>query len=429
MKRFLYFFVALLAIFIADCADEKPYLEGHIRRADDGIIVTCDPYNNGKLHSCVVYASSFQDELLVYDATEQEMILAPLGYFPLRIKAGPSTNSLATVISNDQKFPYFLALGRAEPALYVVRGFPSDNKKLKSFAPPLRHKIERRPYKIAAYDTGKVAIVLTSYPNDNEFSIASLDRESGEILRPEKYIKIEGKPSHIEIDSDRQVAVISNESSKQLFVLDLKNLEEVLAGSSKEQLSTIDIGMLSDRIYVSKRDLGYGEKRYAIVLNAEADELKLINIDDKKIEAGFKFGKEHPMSIYFPDNGSLACCNNKEKNWIAVAGVKGNLFYIRIKADGNSLKFESIDEATVELGSTKNMSLYQLHVRKIIGGKIISDPALGSVECKDNRQMFFISSYASDRLHPRTLTSVEVEAQGKCCEGDSNVSRLGIKHE
>lgn len=423
MKRVAKFLSCV--VLLTNCADDQPYLEGHIRRAADAIMTPCDPYNKGAHHTCVVYSSAFKERLLVFDATAREMVLSPMGYFPLSIKVGASTNELAAVKSSNQKFPYFLALDHSLPALFVVRAFSSSDKKQTSFSPPLQHTLERKPYKFAAFDNSDSVIVILSYPQESSIDVLSLDKESGKILASRKNIKIAHKPSHIEVDDELKKAIISNEESNSIYVLDLSTINKVLDKSAEAAISSIDIGMKSDRIYVSSRDFGAGKSSYLVALNAAADEIKLIDLNSK-MSAIFEL-KEHALSVYFPSAESEPFSGTK--NWIAVASIKGNLFHIGVENSGGQLSLKELSP-TVDLTSNRNMSLNQLHVRKMLGGPVLFDSSLGrKAECDNNREIFFVSSYASERINPLTLQSQEVEAQGRACEGASAASRLGFKRE
>ncbi len=260
----------------------------------------------------------------------------------------------------------------------------------------------------------------------SSIEVLSLDRENGGLISSGKNIKIAQKPSHIEINSELNKAIISDEGSDEIFALDLSTMDKVIAGA-EANFSSINIGMKSDRIFLSTRDFGAGEKSYLVALNASADEIKLVNLTDKKAECNFGLS-EHPMAVYFPDKQSEPCCGGN-KNWLAVASIKGNLMHVGIENMGTTLSLKELG-TSVDLTSTRNMSLNQLHVRKMVGGPVLFDSSLKrEAECPNNRKMFFVSSFASDRLNPLTLQSHEVEAQGQGCEGEGSAARLGYKRE
>lgn len=436
MKRVAQLFSIALVALIVDCVDDKPYLEGHIRRAADAVMTSCDPYNRGDHHTCIIYSSAFREKLFIYDATSEEMVLAPIGYWPLAVKVGASTHDLAAVKNGDNKFPFMFALDHAIPGLFLIRTFPSADKAESSFSTPKIIKLERKSYKLAAFAHASMVIVILSNPNDGSIDILSFDKTTGAEKGPRKYIKIGSRPSHIEIDEKSQKAVISDEISQDIFVLDLKTIDKVIAGQERETIVPLPIGMNADRLFLATRDFGNGKKSYVVALNSAQNEIKLVNLTENKAEASLRL-KERPMSVYFPDDQSEPCCGG-EKNWIAVAGIKGNLYYIGVKKSGTVLSLNEL-APVVDMTSKRNMSLNLLHVRKLLGGSIVVDSSLKrEVHCPSNRKMFVVSYFGNERVNPvyqddkkTTLMqeSREVEAHGEACEGKDAFSRLGYKHE
>ncbi|HXW60948.1 MAG TPA: hypothetical protein VEK06_05385, partial [Myxococcota bacterium] len=236
-----------LCLFVAHCADEKPFLTGYIKRAFDAAMMPCDPYNKGDLHTCVVFSSAFNQSLIIYDATVEELVLAPMRYFPLKVKVGPATNALAKVKNTEEKFPYFLALDPVLPSLYVVRAFPGENKK--SFETPLKQSLPTmatKPYKIAAMLSENHVVLIVSYPDSASVQIIGLDAKSGLIDSAlSKAVNIGTKPSHIEIVDER--ALISDSGSNEIHAIDLRDIEDVWQGKKPLLTKSHNIGMKSDR--------------------------------------------------------------------------------------------------------------------------------------------------------------------------------------
>lgn len=408
-------FASLLVL--VTCADDRPFLSGHIKRAADAIMTPCDPYNQGSLHTCVVYASAFSQKLLVYDATAEEMVLAPMVYFPLSIKVGAATNDLA-LVKGSKKPPFFLALDHSEPALYVVRNFPSTDKSRLSFAQPSKLKLSDNPTNLAAYLSSTHAVVILTYPTAGQIELRSLDSETGDLdaaVAPER-ISIGAKPSDLVISDDGKMAYIIEEGSHEIWVLDL----------TTRALRSINAGTPVDQIFFSQRDFGDGLKNYLAILSKTTKELHLINADDSVVEASLILD-EYPMTAYFPDADCQTCCNG-EKNWLSVAGIKGNLFTIVVKNLAAKLSLEKAEQ--VDLTSERNLVLSKLSVKKILGGKVEFDASLKRpAQCLNNRNIYIVSSYGSDRSRLLSKESYEVEAQGQGCEGESAASRLGYKRE
>lgn len=426
MRRQSFIIFSLGFFILASCAEESPFLTGYIKRASDAVMTPCDPYNKGSLHTCLVFSSAFNQNLIVYDATAEELVLAPIPFFPLKIKVGPATNDLVTVKNVNEDFPYFLALDPAEAAIYIIRAFPSSDKKHRSFEMPLRENLvqrDKKPFKMAAWAHDEDVIVVVTYPGEGEIELVFLDKITGKIKKDKsQVIKIGSKPSHVEINKEG-IAVISDEGSNNIHEINLADSNNPKASSS------YDIGMPSDKISLRERDFGQGMKSYVAILPAMGTELKLFRLSDKKVLDTYNLNS-HPQALYFPDQNSEPCCDG-EKNWIALVDNKGKLNYIAIKPEADGLRLKELKN--FDLTSEKNLSLSQLTVIKILGGQVIFDPSLKQEKrcLPNNRKMFFISSFAQEKPYFRYDENLlsgnghEVEAQGQSCEGQSSAFRFG----
>jgi hypothetical protein len=404
----------LIFMFILSCASDRPFLTGFIRRATDAILIPCDPYNQGKEHSCVVYASEFNQRLLVYDATAEEMVLSRIGYFPLFIAVGPTTDELTPVLSADKKFPFFLALDSGEKSLYIVSSFPQGSKQ--SFQTPTKLSLTENYSHMAAFDDGQRIVLFLSKPDSGEVVIKALKRSDGSFDKTFQKIsvKVGVSPSHVAIDDERKHVIVTDEGGKNIYVFDTENLNKAP--------TAIAINSPSNVISLAKRDFGAGEKLYALLKSAAEKKVILANISDAKREYSIDIDS-FPAAVYLPDLGSKSCCSG-EKNWFAVADIKGNLLRYSARAE-NPFKIEKL--ATIDMTSIKNLNLETFFVKKIIGGKILSDASLDQKPvCPSERRMFFVAAYGSSKRSELITESYEVEAQAYACEGEDGLSRLGL---
>lgn len=424
IKTIYRFFFILLILFVSDCADERPFLSGFIKRAFDASLVPCDPYNKGDMHSCVIYSSAFNNALIVYDATAEELVLSPNRYFPLKVKVGPFTNVLAKVENAPQNFPFMLALDPVLKSLLVVRLFPSKDNSQRSFETPLIQRLpgDSSPFSMAAALKGDHVVLFVTYPEKQKVDVIALDKESGLIDSSKtKSITVGSKPSRVAIID--QNAIISDQSSDNIYVVDFK-ADDFLTGANIVP-APHNVSMHTDKVFAKKRDFGHGLKNYVALLQNMGKKLTLYNLDDKKISDSIVLN-DHPSALYFPDQKSEPCCDG-QRNWLAIVDVNGELSYFSIKSEGSKLKLE--EEKKADLLADKHLGLEKLTIEKIIGGQIIDDPALKREQfCANNRRMFFISSFAKEKPYYYDLIGsdgFEVEAQAQSCEGEAGASRLG----
>ncbi len=418
-----WFGILVVLVFGFACAKDRPFLSGHVRRAHDAIMVPCDPYGLGKNHTCIVFSAAFRENLYVYNATAGEMVLSPMGYFPLKVRVGRSTDHLFPVVSADPKVPFMYALDHNEGLLYPIRLFATDTAR--SFEEPKSVQFTKAPHKMAAVDVTDKIIGIGTYPDDGSIEIFGFEKTTGrrDPKIASKTVKVGVKPNYIEIDHDRKVAVISDQQDRNIHVLDLANIDDVLMKGAAHTIKTIAVPRAIDRIYLSQRDFGAGPQLYAVLLAAIGNDVAVINVDKQRLE-GNVILSEYPMAAYFPDNKSATCCSGK-RNWFSVATIKGDLHYIVINNESGGLRLEK--STVVEMTSEDNLVLGKLHVRKIVGGYVEPDSSIDrELLCSSNRYSFYISSYGNSRSYLNTET-VEQEAHGYSCEGEASASRFGYK--
>lgn len=422
MKHKMFPKLTLFMLLSVSCAQEHPFLSGHIRRATDAFLAPCDPYNKGAHHSCLIFSSASRDSLYAYDATAGELVLAPNGFFPLKIKAGAAVDTLANVLSTNDKFPYFLALDRAKPSMNVYRLFPAADGS-KSFAAPAVYPIDKSPYHLAALEQNGEIFLLMTFPDEGLIKVVVLDKDSGKPHDSyQRAISIGTRPSRIAIDYQRTKAVITDEGENNIHTLDVTTIADVVKNGASPLIEAIALGMTGEQVFLAHRDFGEGLHVYALIFNAHDKDIRLLNVDTK-IWISHTLPEE-PMAGYLPDQDSSSCCKDT-KHWISLVTLKGNLHYLSINQQSGGLALASA--TTVDLTSEDNLSLSRVHIRKIVGGAILKDKSLKKESiCASHRQTFYISSFGSRKSY-LNMEPLEVEAHGYSCEGESSASRFGFK--
>jgi hypothetical protein len=355
------------------------------------------------------------------------MVLAPNAYTPLKVRVGPTTDDLVAIISQDKQFPFMLAMDRADASIYPIRLFPSSDGKELSFHNTVPIKLQSSPFKMAALDDGDQIFVIYTLPSESRIEIRALDHETMELKTsvPARSIALGHKPSHVVIDDQMKKAIISDEGENNIHVLSLGNIKDVLTTSASPQIEHIDVGMKTDKLYLSRRDFGQNERLYAMSFGASGNAIKLMDMDDGAVKGEISL-KEPPLAGYFPDAGSDTCCGGI-RSWFSIGSILGNLFYIAIESSGSDLVLKEMTE--VDLKSNTNLALSRLYIKKIVGGAILEDPGLKLEKiCPKNRQTFYISGYGSSRPYLEGEV-VEVEAHGYSCEGENTATRFGIKQK
>ena len=201
MKKLL--FLSLFIYGSLACDKEKLFLNGYIKHAQDIIFTDCDPYDKQRNHSCAVFATD--SGLRIYDASDEELVLGPTGYFPLRINSG-NFNKLSTIISPYETSKSFIAFDEVDLNLFIIDTKGTDSFKLKK---PL--KLLNIPSSLAAFSLDQDFIkILITYKNNN-LDIITVDKRTGQesTSNPKRTISIVGATlSHIKIDEKASMAII-----------------------------------------------------------------------------------------------------------------------------------------------------------------------------------------------------------------------------
>lgn len=417
MKIFGYLVLSVL-IMIVGCVDSHPFITGYIKKAEDGLLTTCDPYNKGVQRSCVIYAPTFGDALVIYNASDKEMVLAPNPYFPLLVPISKGTHALAEAKTdgNDDKVEFFFALNGSQKKLYVIRKQPDDKKSKESFQKPLEHEIPTAAYKIAGYYYGDHYFVLMTHPDAGQVGILALNSDGSLVLNGYRAINVGVRPSHIAIDASKAVAVMSDEGSPQLSIVSLSDILAVAQGKkAPTPARVIPIGMNSEKLSLSHRDLGNGFNLYAIASEMAGKKIVLIDISNSLSVAQIS-ASDHVTALYLPSENNDVCCNKKE-HWFQYTTAKGQLYFAVVSTSGATFSLE--EKEPVELSSKDNIGVNNVRVNAIVGGRILKgSKKADNKECR--RKVFYLTSFAANKIDGR-----QIEAQAYSCEGEEGAYLMG----
>lgn len=405
---------SLLIVFIG-CADSHPFLSGYIKRAQDGLLTTCDPYNKGVKRSCVIYAPTFGDSLVIYNASDKEMVLAPNPYFPLLVPVDKGTHALAeakAVDSQENSVEFFFALNGAQKKLYVVRTKPDQEKSKVSFSKPIEHDATAASYKIAGFYHDNHYFALITIPDAGQVGILALTSDGSLLDNGYRAINVGVRPSHIAVDAVKAVAVISDEGALQLAVLELDDLISVAQNRKVPVVRNIPIGMNSEKLSLSLNDLGSGTNLYAIVSEMAGRRISLVDVSNNRALTSIQ-ASDYVTALYLPQEKNEPCCNKKE-HWFQYTTAKGQLNYVLV-----SDAFALLERDPIDLSSKDNIGVSNLWVNAIVGGPILpGNKKSDKKECP--RKVFYLTSFAANKIDGR-----QIEAQAFSCEGEEGAYPMG----
>ena len=364
--------VAVLLTFLA-CDKDKNFLAGYLTNTRDAIYINCDPYKEQKNHTCTVFATD--NGLRIYNNTDDEFVLGPTGYFPLKINTG-NFNHLSEVISANKKANFFVAADEISKSLFIIS--TTDFKR-----PDKSINLPHTPSSVTAFSSDNSVInVAVSYNSKNFIDLFSINISNNNSSK--KTIVFESVPTTIKIDEKAFYLVASHEQNDFISVLSL----------ASEKIQKINIGFASNRISIGYQD----NQLYALAFKDYANKIALVNIDNKSLVAT-KNVENLLLAAYLP-SGVFNKCQNHEK-WFLIADNKSNINYFSFNADINHITSLALKDKEV-------LDISNLNIYKIIGTNIEN---VKSNIC--SRQIIFASSLAFDRYNQA------IEIMPTSCEGNT----------
>ncbi len=349
------FSISILFLNGSSC-ENRIFLPGDLGKVSEAILVKCSPFEDQD-HSCLVLNNPIKQQLRVFDITENQYLLAPIGYFPLAIKTGDYTARLAS----HSELPFVFALDSPSGDIFVTSLKYASHKQ--SFATPWRIATEKNAQAIEMFqDSSKVFWAAVALP-ENKLKLIPIDPSSGTKLASidSKKIDLPFSPDHIKASPDARYLVITKGNENTVAIIDANDLTK--------EIVTVDTQRKNSRIVTGGFDFGSGPEPLAVVLGQDSPTASLITLNDAKQIATVDFAS-NAIRAYFPNNKSEVCCKNI-KRWFAVATQRGKLMYIhldKLKKDDLS---QVLEKTQVELKGAKSIGKDAALPSAIVGGEVL----------------------------------------------------------
>lgn len=82
----------------SSCLDSQTVLPGQLGSITDAVVAPCTPYTSTQdTHQCLFLSDLDHRAIKVFDISDNQFVLSPIGYFPLLIKAGQAPYLLANI--------------------------------------------------------------------------------------------------------------------------------------------------------------------------------------------------------------------------------------------------------------------------------------------------------------------------------------------
>lgn len=350
----------------SSCLDNQTILPGQLGQISDAVLTPCNPYQEqGVTHQCLILANPYLNSLKIFDATDNQFVLSPIGYFPLVLQAGNTPYWLAT--QNNRTFSL-------DPVLKQI--FEIPGKFISPVITPILN-IDFSPshFTIAINASNQVtAFLAKTEPSSN----ALVQMPGGQAIQFNAPIE------HLQLTGDQ----------KSILVVEGLNFH-VIDASSFTISKTLSMP-------VSVRHISQSPGKVGIALTNKT--VSVIDQTSWSIEATSAQLEANPAAIYFPSSlpGKINTCCNGQPGWLGVLLVNGKLLFMPYE----NQSFPGLAPEVIDVATVAGVSPYVLTNPLKLLGVQVPNPGNDALGCE------------------RRLMLVYEGSLFNVCEGSSNLKRV-----
>ncbi|MBH1988508.1 MAG: hypothetical protein I8H72_00555 [Myxococcaceae bacterium] len=345
----------------SSCLDNRTVLPGQMGQIQDAAVISCNPYQeNGVQHVCIVFSNPYQGSLKVFDASDNQFVLAPIAYFPLNILVGQAPSALA--VYENQLF----VLDPVKKAIFSV----SEN-----FSSPA-------PQTSLPVDTSAEHFVIGIGADQKPYTYLTQGRTIS-LLPGAITVEMPQDITHLQWGPHQKSLLVVSGDSLYALDLDLHRIQTLPLGSSVRSLSND------------------GKKLAALALSNQT--VVLVALDPLSILATTPTLEANAGAVYLPSSvpGTPNTCCHGSSSWLGILLVDGKLQYWPYTENGFS---KNKDE--VKIAEATSLSPFVLANPIKLLGVSIANPGNHDLGC--SRRLFLV--YTGAIFHT--------------CEGNTNIQFL-----
>ena len=332
----------------------------------DAAVFSCVPYTQTTgAHQCLILTNPYQGTAKIFDVTDNQFVLSPIGYFPLVVKVGQAPSKMAAI--NNRIFTL-------DPVAQAIYEIPT------SFVSPFSNNpipvgFSANDFALATDAQGKIVAFVSRTEGLTQIAL------EGQAL-PQGF-SLPGPIDLFEINLTRSFLLVAHGTT--LTVVDLLH-----ADAQKTLSLTASVAsMTSDS---TKALLALTDKTLIMVDLANA---KIESTAPAKLDA-------IAGAVYLPSNlpGTPSTCCNGEASWVGALLMNGTLQYWPYA----NQTFKT--PQSVDIVLTTGVGSFALtNPTKLLGGDV-QNPVQDGLSCE--RRLFLI--YSGSIFNT--------------CEGNSNIKRV-----
>ncbi len=362
MKRIILILV-LLALVLqgSTCNDSNFVFPGNVDSISDAALVDCDAYLDAKFegHQCLLLVNPFKRAVRIFDVTDNQFILAPVGYFPLAVSVGQIPMRVATLptLNLGKAFVLDTRLGQIFSINTKNDGQTSSFRSSKAEG---GIDVDGGSQQITLAKSGENLWAFVAASESAKIQAISLDLKTGKESNP---------PTRFEFSSNSASinTLVTDTNSKFLIAADNQGFSVFDIQSTPNKLKySVKTGLSVSKIIIGKigvkTNSGEGEKTLILALLPSEKKAVLYELTDTETPPlGSVELAGIPMAGYIPEGARQNCCENSPEPWAAILTDSGQLQYLNLQAiienrQSKDGKKEDKIGATVSVVETANVA-------------------------------------------------------------------------
>lgn len=356
----------------AFCAQDTPQPSGNLDELADALLIT-PPTSSGPRHSYVVLANPEVESLRIYDTFDGSFLSGPNVYFPLSMRTGPSTRTLASTPEDGTRFfALDSSLGTISMARTIAEGEASAWTWVRDIA------TDAAPSSLAVQKLGETFRLYVALPQAGTIQVLEVDAEGENRSEIARITLADGASPHaLRLEPSGRTLVVADAALAQVYFVDTTSWEysTLALPAAANDVSTGRLALDDNLISIALILLREGNRVVALRMDFDDDNVMQVT------SLGIVRLPALPATAFVPDlalnqSNPPVCCDDlpehlsPSSNIATIATVEGDLFYAQIDNEFSLLDAE--ESAPAPLVNPNDEEIFTTPV----GGEALR-PALG----------------------------------------------------
>lgn len=393
--------LALVGTFAVSCSNNTPVLSTQLDHVVSGALLSCDPYpqESGEPvedpHTCLVLSNPLLPLLRVYNASQREFLLAPLGYSPLAVRLDGLTIKTASFDAPGRSYAFTLDANASTVSAINARNGKDATPSFSVAHPLPKAQLLKRSTNLFVVDPKSAdsisLLIIAEDGSVQKTKYQESEKKFDDVVFLGPALGMTVLDSAYDPFSKLLALLVSSEGKTKVVVRKVSDDAQLLS-ATPYPVQDADLGNV--KMAIGTMNTNGKDAPHLFLMKQDLAELRTIRLDlespalDNTIKLNASVTK-----AYFPEGPNKeACCDGREKNWMTVASNDGAVYFLSDNdlTDKDASKKHAARLSFSKRGATTDYGVSELE--QIVGGDVRI--LRGDKAPKDvyvcPRQMFFI---------------------------------------